>query len=352
MGRFAAIYSGWGDMKNNAACEKEVETMTFANVAYIAIAQHYWKTISYEAGVLADRDPEELHQMRVSMRHLRTALVGFAPVLSLPAIATEKAVGRIAKVLGTLRDIDVLEATLKTEYRPQLPKAERKTLDRLLKGLARDRRKAFKAVKTVLKGKTYRHLKQGVESWLEKPYYSSLAYVPIELVLPDLLLPQFSQFFLHPGWWVGTSDRGQIPEFNNTDPDTIRYTLARHEKKLHSLRKAAKRTRYQMELFVQFYGEEYQTYLNETKEIQSILGDIQDSFVLKKFLKGFFGKSCKTQLPSLVKHLEKIRGQKWTAWQELQSKFISLEMRRSFRNAAQNPSFVNQKSKYLSLKKE
>ncbi|MGK7925625.1 MAG: CHAD domain-containing protein [Spirulina sp.] len=314
----------------------EATANTFGDWAYIAIAKHYEKMLSHEAGVLADRDPEELHQMRVGMRRLRTALVGFAPALSLSAPMGEKVVGRIARVLGHLRDIDVLGDTLKTDYRPHLPKAERKELDRILKGLAKERRKAFKAVKAILKGKTYRKLKKSFESWLTNPRYSSLARVPIEFVLPDLLLPQFSQFFLHPGWEVGGSI-GEMTSVEYADADTARRILARQETTLHSLRKEAKRTRYQMELFVQFYGGEYQSYLKETKQIQGILGDLQDSFVLKEFLNRFFVKSFKTRLPALAQRLQEIRWQKWNAWQELHYKFASPAMRQSLRTIAQHP---------------
>ncbi|MBP0020593.1 MAG: CHAD domain-containing protein [Cyanobacteria bacterium SBLK] len=316
----------------------EFATNTFGDWAYIAIAQHYRKMLSHEAGVLADRDPEELHQMRVGMRRLRTALAGFAPALSLPETAVEKAVGKIARVLGKLRDIDVLGETLKTEYRPQLPKTERKELDRILKALAKERRKVFKTVKKLLQGKTYRKLKKGFESWLANPKYSALACVSIEHILPDLLLPRFGQFFLHPGWTVG-GNIGDIPREGllPADPHTVRQILARQEKKLHDLRKEAKHTRYQMELFVQFYGGEYRDYLKDTKQIQSVLGDIQDSFVLKEFLNRFFGKSFKTRLPALAKHLHKIRWQKWNAWQALHHKFASPKMRQSLRTLAQYP---------------
>jgi CHAD domain-containing protein len=313
---------------------------TFGDWAYLAIAQHYKKILSHEAGVLSDRDPEELHQMRVGMRRLRTAFVGFAAALSLPATTGEKVVGRIARVLGKLRDIDVLEEILKTEYRPQLPKAEGKKLDRILKTLAKERRKAFKAVKSILHGKAYRQFKKALESWLQNPCYTAIACVPIEFVLPDLLLPQFSRFFLHPGWGVG----GNLGEMARkptaivpATPSTVRHILARQEKTLHDLRKEAKRTRYQMELFPQFYGEEYQSYLKDIKRIQSILGDIQDSFVLKEFLSQFFVKSLPTHLPILSQHLHEIREQKWNAWQNLQSKFVDPKTRQTLREIVQHP---------------
>ena len=327
-------------MKSMAASSTEAQT--FGDWAYLAIAQHYEKMLAHEVGTIADRDPEELHQMRVGMRRLRTALVGFAPALDLPAIAGEKVVGRIARILGKLRDIDVLEESLKTEYHPQLPKAERKELDLILKALAKERRQAFKAVKAAIEGKTYGKLKKGFASWLANPRYTTLACVPIEFVLPDLLLPQFGQFFLHPGWGVGGNIGKRTGEIApKADPDTVRRILAKQENILHDLRKEAKRTRYQMELFVQFYDEEYQSYLKDTKRIQSVLGEIQDSFVLKEFLDRFFVKSFSTHLPTLAKHLQKIRTQKWIAWQTLHDRFADPQKRQALRTLAQHPQIPN-----------
>jgi len=52
--------------------------------------------------------PEDLHQMRVGCRRLRSAITGFAPALNPPKPAQEKKVGKIARQLGELRDLDVL----------------------------------------------------------------------------------------------------------------------------------------------------------------------------------------------------------------------------------------------------
>ena len=66
---------------------------TFGDLAYMAIAQYYKQILKHEAGVLKDKDPEELHQMRVGMRSLRSAMTGFHPALNLPV--EQKEVGRI-----------------------------------------------------------------------------------------------------------------------------------------------------------------------------------------------------------------------------------------------------------------
>ncbi len=87
------------------------ENKTFGDLAYMAIAQYYKKILKHEAGVLKDKDPEELHQMRVGMRGLRSAMTGFQAALNLPVEQQE--VGRIARILGKLRDLDVLGDRLK-----------------------------------------------------------------------------------------------------------------------------------------------------------------------------------------------------------------------------------------------
>ncbi len=45
--------------------------------AYQAIQQHLKKTLKWEKPVKKDEDPEALHQMRVGMRRLRTAISRF-----------------------------------------------------------------------------------------------------------------------------------------------------------------------------------------------------------------------------------------------------------------------------------
>ncbi len=66
--------------------------------ASLAIKKHLEKIVKHEADVLKDRDPEDLHQMRVGMRRLRSAITGFAPALELPKPAQEKKIGKIARL--------------------------------------------------------------------------------------------------------------------------------------------------------------------------------------------------------------------------------------------------------------
>ena len=131
------------------------EAKTFGDWAYIAIAKHTRKFKKHQAGVFEDKDAEELHQMRVGMRRLRSAMTGFGLGLDLPELAGEKNVGKVARILGQLRDLDVLLDTLENQYQPDLPLPEQKQLNKVLQKLQKRREKALKLVKETLNGQFY-----------------------------------------------------------------------------------------------------------------------------------------------------------------------------------------------------
>ena len=307
---------------------KPQSVLTFGEWGKIAIEKHFRKILKHEAAVLKDKDPEELHQMRVGIRRLRSAMIGFAPAIAIPKIATEKIAGQIGKVLGALRDLDVLQLALETEYQPNLPSKEQKYLTKAVKKISKKRKKAFKQVQSTLEGKTYQRFKQGLEDWLKKPKYTAIAATKIELVVPDLLLPQVSELLLHPGWFIGVNlTAGEINFNQETSQQQVEYLLEHNEPILHDLRKVAKKTRYNMALFTQFYGEDYNNCLQQIKAIQEILGVIQDCFVLRLFLEQVFGKNTEQYLPTLFQHFQRKRYQKWQAWECLQHQFLDLAFR-------------------------
>lgn len=58
---------------------------------------------------------------------------------------------------------------------------------------------------------------------------------------------------------------------------------------VHALRQQIKGIRYQMALFKNFYGEDYQPQVNSVKEMQDLLGERQDEVVLQSFLVNVIG---------------------------------------------------------------
>lgn len=314
------------------------KTNTLGDWGYIAIEQHLDKILKHEEDVFNDKDPEALHQMRVGMRRLRSAVTGFQVVLDLPSSAAEKKIGKVARILGELRDLDVLKETLLNEYEAELPKSEQKSLKQVLNYLDKQRKQALTKTQSALESKSYQHLKKALKKWLQEPQYLGVAQLPISEVLPDLLLPSVSEFLLHPGWLVGVQvAEGKIGVSKAMPQSEVEQLLIDQGKLLHSLRKETKRSRYQMELFTEFYGSKYLAHLEDLKEIQKILGEIQDSVVLSKFITAALDSDSKKQLPTLVKQLLQNSYKSWQHWQFLQNKYLNAETRTSFRLELLNP---------------
>lgn len=101
--------------------------VTLKELAYGAIAKHSRKVFKYKAKVLEDRDPEDLHQMRVEMRRLRSSISltawlrddGFAVAVDLLAIVNEK-IEQIPEILISKQMPQLAKLLLKTRYQKWL----------------------------------------------------------------------------------------------------------------------------------------------------------------------------------------------------------------------------------------
>jgi len=324
------------NVKTSAKVKTQVKTL--GDAASDAIEKYFRKTVAHEAEVLKDKDAEELHQMRVGMRRLRSAVTGFAPVLDLPKEASERKIGKVGRILGTLRDLDVMLESLQNRYYPNLPPDEQEVLDDALSNLLKQRRRALKGVRAVLDRKSYQSLKESIEDWVEKPQFRAIEHLPIAEVLPDLLLPQVSEFFLHPAWLLGTEYAdGKVKVSEDLNAEAVEEKLAAEGTILHDLRKQAKRVRYLMNLFGDFYSETYEAYVEDVKAVQECLGDIQDCEVLGEFLTDFVESDLKKELPKLAGLLAENRYAAWQKWQVLQNKYLNSEIRQGLRSALIHP---------------
>lgn len=242
-------------------------TATVEQYAYTLIQKHYRRLVSREALVLKDKDPEDLHQMRVAIRRLQTAIQIFKAAIVLPKAAQIQSLQSITKRLGKLRDLDVQLDTLKADYAQRLDPSEHLLLQQAIAVLVKQRKQVFSKVKTVLKGEVYQELKAAYEGWLEQPHYTPLAQQSLTLVLPELLSPLLSELLLHPGWLIPAHDATAI-----ASPT------------LHDLRKICKHVRYQAEFFTDFYEPAFKQWIQEIKGLQDSLGQVHDIQVLQQIL--------------------------------------------------------------------
>ena len=311
------------------------QNTTLGELAQAAIAQYLKHTVAYKKPVLADTDPEDLHQMRVGLRRLRTAVQVFEAGLSLPKQGREPRIAALGRKLGRLRDLDVTRISLCDRYAPKLPADEHQSLGLVLLQLAKQRHKTFKRVKRLLKGKRYGKLTQALTDWVKNPTYRAVAALPADQVMPDLVLPLVSQLWLHPGWLVGTTPSGLAIQ-SHLSPAAIDDLIADHGPVLHSLRKQVKRVRYQLRLVADLYPGTLDADIQRLSAMQDTLGELQDSEVLEDFI-GSVVPDAKTQMPSLFALLADSRHRAWAQWQSYQKHYLDVTQRQQLRLALLHP---------------
>ncbi len=289
------------------------------------------KAEKYEKAVAKNTDPEDLHQMRVQLRRLRTAMQVFAPSLQLPKGAQEAQVAKVARQLGKQRDLDVIGITLREQFAPDLPGTERAILETVLSRLAKRQKQAHKRVKKELKGKRYSTLKTTLHKWTAAPDCNATARLSIGTVLPDLMLPLMSQLWLHPGWLLGTKViRGAFKPDACLSPETVEAIVADPSCTLHRLRKQVKRVRYQLKFVSEHYGDRLNADLERFADLQDVLGTLQDSLVLETFLTKTLP-NWPVQLPTLKSLLVNSRHRAWERWQTHQAYCLDAKNRQALR---------------------
>jgi CHAD domain-containing protein len=313
------------------------ENETLGDYAHLAIQKHFKKSIKYEEDVLKGSDPEPLHQMRVGMRRLRTALQVFEPVLDLPEAAGDRQIKKIAQRLGAVRDLDVLEIALKERYCPHLKGKEQKKLEQVVESLQKQRDRQFSRIEELFESKQYRKFKQSFKGWLEQPSYRAIASLPLLQALPDLLLPLISHLLLHPGWLVSAKVESGKIELPSLDSEYINQQLDEQAEVLHDLRKQMKRVRYQTEFFTDFYEPTYMLRVREFQALQEILGELQDAAVLSDFLTNELQLNWQEQLPTLAEQLEENRIRAWANWQPIQQQYLNPDFREQLRQLIATP---------------
>ncbi len=323
----SAIERGSGD-----STQPSQPLLTVGEAAYQAIRKHFHKAIRQEVGVIKDVDSEPVHQMRVGMRRLRTALKVFGAAVALPKAAQDKNIRKLARQLGRVRDRDVLWIWFQDFVQANaMPDTEKAVVEWVMQRLRRDRNQKAQKMLKKLQGKRYRSFKAAYHHWLETPAYLPMAARPMALLVPDLLLPLVCDLLQHPGWWLGvTLKDGVIQPQDLPDFDRFGHDWG---PTLHDLRKQIKRVRYQAEFLADFYETDLSQYTDGFRHMQDLLGELQDSVVLSAFLKQKLGKHWAMAVPTLSQYFQNQRLALWQQWQPYQLQYLSVDFRDGLRSA-------------------
>jgi CHAD domain-containing protein len=340
--------------------------------AYQIIDQQSKRVAGLRSQVLQDTDIEPLHQMRVGTRRLRSALILFEDVVEIKGKGSKslmpkltKGVKRLTQALGNVRDLDVMqqrfetmltehsksnaeeksqkeaspkeaslkEASPKEAFQKQqkgnsalyFSKAERKTIQALLKTMKKRRESNFGELKALLKSDDYKTLLKQFKQWVKQPAFTAAAQQTAQKGAAQKIITPIASLLDHPGWLVATRQQGnQTAPLAKITLAQIDRCLAQESDRLHDLRKQIKQVRYQAEFFRGLYGIPYAAQIREFRDIQEILGELQDQSVIGQFLSDELGNQWDQQLPTIEATFRTSRLNLWQQWQPYQRKYLKL----------------------------
>ena len=225
------------------------------------LRMHLARMLHFEAGTRSGEDPEDLHKMRVATRRMRAAWRVFDGAYK-PKVQRRyvKELRTIARVLGDVRDIDVLLEDL-DRYIADLPGPGRQAVDPLRAAWRRQREVARERMIARLDSKAYREF---VDDYLDFTESAGAAEIMTPLGRPSLVRD--------------TAGSRTLAAYEHMRAyDTI-ITWA-DVPTLHALRIEAKRLRYTMEYFSEVLPVTSRKLIAQVTELQDHLGQMNDADV-------------------------------------------------------------------------
>ncbi len=306
--------------------------------AYQIIRQQSKRIFKLRSPVIADTDPENLHQMRVGTRRLRSALDLFSDVVvigsgSQGVAKASKSVKRLTKTLGKVRDLDVMQQWFEQILTPKesaadaiiLNEEEKKTIQKLLLKIEKSRKKQFAKLDETLEGSSYQKLVRQFKRWVKRPKFSSTAEQNAQDAAVQSIIQPITELIQHPGWLLATRQQNdQTIPVKDITLDLINQQLAEDGEQLHELRKQIKQIRYQTEFFRGLYDITYAAQVREFRTLQQLLGQLQDQIVVSEFLTNELGEKWASKLPSIYQSFQDSRVALWQQWQPHQQKYLKL----------------------------
>lgn len=213
-------------------------------------------------------EPDAVHQMRVTLREVRSALGTFRDVLDHePSAWVREELGWLGGVLGAARDAEVVR-----DLAIDLVAAEPPGLLRgsVAARLGADRAAAHGAamadVTSALDSERYRMLLDALDRFVADPPFTAVAAEPAADVLPRRVRREWARL-----------DRA-VGEVATASPGEAR------DRALHEVRKAAKRARYSAETLVPVVGRAAVRSARTAQELQTLLGDHHDTVTVRDTL--------------------------------------------------------------------
>jgi CHAD domain-containing protein len=232
--------------------------------------------LSRDPGVRLGGEIEDVHQMRVATRRMRSVLRAAGPLLKPQwEKPLRNKLGWLGRQLGEARDLDVQIAYFKGQFDRVKP-ADQAAFERFIEYLEDKRHKVQRQLISQLRRPRYVALINRLTPAVCEP-----ALVSSDVTLPDLAEKAFKSL------------RKAVKKLDQSASDTT----------WHCVRIQAKRARYAAELSEWCSGRVATRFVDKIKLIQDQLGDIQDAVIAEAHLRRYTSKKRRRPFASLANQM-------------------------------------------------
>ncbi len=274
------------DIGTEAGLTNEQSAPDAASKLFIYLWNEAWQS----ADKTVEGDADALHDMRVALRRLRTALQNFEGDKNKPLLSSgvrrelkdwRTKIGKLGDKLGAVRDFDVLG-----DYVRDFDKTVSPGLREVEEVLQHQRKKNFAPMtRKIGRAGEADALREGFARWaLGLPGLYSLSQIQLEPLAKRVLHQRIEESVA-----LGSS-------LQNGD-----------EEAQHELRRTLRRLRYTLETFAPCFDKPIKKPVKQLVELQDLLGEMQDCTVLQEWLDKSFGKGAPEDVEAFVEHGNKRR---------------------------------------------
>jgi CHAD domain-containing protein len=245
----------------------DLEPGSVASVVVPALADLVLALENADAAARAD-EPDAVHQMRTTVRRLRSVLAAFRRVFDRPAVEDLRdRLHRLGAVLGEVRDVEV-RGLRAAAYLDELP-AQQDDEDaraRLVEGAQSDYREAHDRLRRFLTSPAYFRLLDALDEFVARPPLTDVASQSPRKAVRKTLAREIRRV--------------------KKRADAIGADGGDREVQLHAVRRAARRLRYTAEALVQSadVGSKYARVAEAGELVQDTLGEHRDCVLFGQHL--------------------------------------------------------------------
>lgn len=240
---------------------------TMAEAGRKVLLDQLIKLLQHEAGSRSGEAIEDLHDMRVATRRIRSALRLLEAYYEPKRVRTyRRQLQKVARALGAVRNLDVLIADLQ-QFQATMDERHQADLQAVIDRLDAEREQARAALNRALDKGSYRQFVREFSEFVTSPGMGakhgegSSSPSQVRHLLPVLIY----------------SHLGAVRAYDDVIKEADGATL-------HALRIELKRLRYTVSLFSSVLGRTVKSFIQEIKTMQDHLGRMQDIVTAQSIL--------------------------------------------------------------------